>query len=111
MLAIFVTIKVKPGKMEEFVEASLGDARGSVGDEPGCYRFDVLQDPSDPNTAYLYEIYADDAARESHRTMAHYLKWRESVADLVDGDYEVVEMTTTYPSDDGLRTQKPYLLD
>jgi autoinducer 2-degrading protein len=111
MIAIFVTIKVKPGKMEEFVEASLGDARGSVGDEPGCYRFDVLQGRAEPNTAYLYEIYQDDAAREQHRTMPHYLKWRESVADLIEGGYEVVEMTTTYPSEDGLKKQKPHLLD
>ncbi len=111
MIAIFVTIKVKSGKMEEFVEASLGDARGSVGDEPGCYRFDVLQDRADQNTAYLYEIYQDDAAREKHRTMPHYLKWRESVADLIEGNYGVVEMTTTYPSGAGLHKQKPYLLD
>jgi len=111
MIAIFVTIKVKPGKMQEFVEASLGDARGSVGDETGCYRFDVLQHRTDSNTAHLYEIYQDDAAREKHRTMSHYLKWRESVAGLIEGDYEVVEMTTTYPSEAGLRKQKPYLLD
>ena len=111
MIAIFVSIKVKPGMMDAFVEASYGDARGSVGAEPGCFRFDVLNDPSDPNKAYLYEIYEDDDARGAHRTMPHYLRWRETVADMLDGDYEIVEMTTAYPSDEGLRRQKPYLLD
>ena len=111
MIAIFVTIKVKPGMMEEFVEASLGDARGSVGDEPGCFRFDVLQDREDPNMAYLYEIYEDDAARETHRTMPHYLKWREAVADMVEDRYGIVEMTTAYPPTSALHAQKPHLLD
>jgi len=111
MIAIFVKIKIKPDMMADFVEASFGDARGSVGDEPGCFRFDVLQDPSDPNAAYLYEVYEDADARAMHRTMPHYLKWRETVADMLDGDYEVVEMTTAYPSDEGFRKQKPYLLD
>ena len=111
MIAIFVKIKVKPGKMNEFVQASMADARGSVGDEPGCYRFDVLQDREDESAAYLYEIYEDDGAREKHRTMPHFLTWRETVADLIKGGYEVVEMTTTYPSDTALRGQKPYLLE
>ena len=62
MLAIFVTIKVKPGKMEEFVEASRGDARGSGGDEPGCYRFDVLEDATDLDLVHLYEVYEDQDA-------------------------------------------------
>ena len=58
-----------------------GDAVGSNNDEPGCYRFDVLQDNDDPNTIHLYEIYHDEAAVEAHRAAPHYLKWREEVAD------------------------------
>ena len=110
MLAIFVTIKVKPGRMEEFVEASLADARGSVGDEPGCYRFDVLRDSEDDSLAHLYEIYEDAAARETHRTMPHFLAWRAAVADLIEGDYKIVEMSTEFPPDATLRGQKPHLM-
>ena len=56
MLALMVTIKIKPGHREAFMEAMLGDARGSAYDEPGCLRFDVLQDANDPHTLYLYEL-------------------------------------------------------
>ena len=42
MISIFVTIQVKAGFREQFAEASLGDAQGSVRDEPGCFRFDIL---------------------------------------------------------------------
>ena len=111
MLSIFVTIQVKPGFREQFTEASLGDARGSVRDEPGCFRFDILQDGSDPDRFHLYEVYADDAAREAHRGAPHYKKWRETVQDWFDGEPQRVEMATVFPSDDGWRAQKPALLN
>ena len=110
MLAVFVTIQLKPGFRDQFMEASLGDARGSAADEPGCFRFDVLQDNTDPDRFHLYEVYADQAAREAHRQAPHYLKWRETVSDWFDGDLQRVECTTIFPSEDGWRSQKPHLL-
>jgi quinol monooxygenase YgiN len=41
------------------------DGLGSREGRPGCLRFDVFQDDSDPNTIYFYEVYRDDAALES----------------------------------------------
>ena len=55
MYSIFVTIDVKPEHVEEFTQASFGDARGSVRDEPGCFRFDINQDQEIPGRFYLYE--------------------------------------------------------
>ena len=40
MQALMVTIKIKAGHRDAFMEAMLSDARGSVHDEPGCLRFD-----------------------------------------------------------------------
>lgn len=110
MLAVFVTIQLKPGFRDEFIQASLGDARGSVADEPGCFRFDVLQDNTDPDRFHLYEVYADQDAREEHRKAPHYLRWRETVSDWFDGDIQRTECTTVFPSEDGWRSQKPHLL-
>ena len=50
MFALFVTIKIKPGRRDEFIEATMGDAIGSNNDEPGCLRFDVHASDEDPNT-------------------------------------------------------------
>ncbi len=111
MISIFVSIRVKQGYMGRFAEASLGDARGSVGDEPGCFRFDILQDAKNPDLVHLYEVYADQAALDAHREAPHYLKWRSTVSDWFDGEPERIECTTVYPSDDGWRRQKPHLLD
>lgn len=102
MFALFVTVKIKPGHHDAFMEATMGDAIGSNNDEPGCLRFDVLQDSSDPNTVYLYEVYKDKAAWEvAHRQAPHYLKWRETVGDWFDGDPTRVETSTVYPPGDG----------
>jgi quinol monooxygenase YgiN len=109
MFAIFVTVNVKPGMRDAFVKAVLGDAQGSVRDEPGCFRFDVLLDEADPNRLYFYEVYRDQAALEKHRTMPHYTKWRETVKDWFDGPTSRVAAKTAFPSDAGWEKQKPSL--
>ena len=111
MISIFVTIQINPEFTERFRKASLGDAQGSVKDEPGCYRFDILQANADPNRFHLYEVYSDEAALEAHRNAPHYKKWRETVQDWFDGEPQRIVMTTIFPSDDGWQRQKPHLLD
>ena len=99
MHAIFVTIKIKDDYREKFKEASLGDSQGSVRDEPGCLRFDILEDKTDPNKFYLYEVYENEAAHmEAHRNAPHYKKWRETVSPWFDGDIQAVPMNTVFPS-------------
>ena len=86
MIALMVTINIKPGHKEAFMASMLDDARGSNNDEPGCLRFDVLQDNDNPNQIHLYEVYQDDAALDAHRQAPHYLKWRETCAGWFDGE-------------------------
>ena len=81
MIALIVEINIKPGFKEQFMESMLGDARGSNNDEPGCLRFDVLQDNEDENKLHLFEVYEDEAAVEAHRNAPHFIKWREECAD------------------------------
>ena len=109
MIAILVSIRVKPGFMDKFIEASLDDALGSVRDEPGCFRFDVLRDAKDPNLAHLYEVYADQAAIEAHRKMPHYAKWGATVTEWRDGPSSRIEMATVFPSEAGYKKQKHHL--
>ncbi len=74
MRALMVTSKIKAGHRDAFMEAMRSDARGSVYDEPGCLRFDVLHDTKDPHTIYLYEVYRDETAIEAHRQAPHFVK-------------------------------------
>ena len=65
-----------------FIAATRANHEASIR-EPGNRRFDVLQAPNDPARFILYEAYAsaDDAA--AHKATAHYLAWRDAVAELM----------------------------
>jgi quinol monooxygenase YgiN len=72
MLAMWVRVRVKPEGRERFLKAIEVDAEGSERDEPGCSRFNVLQDEQDQNVYYFFEVYRDEAALEAHRAAPHY---------------------------------------
>lgn len=99
MLALLVTIHIQPERRDAFLESMLDDARGSVNDEPGCYRFDVLQDDNDPNTIYLYEIYKDQAAFDAHGKAPHFIRWRDTVKDWYASPISVIRCSTIFPAE------------
>ncbi len=89
MYVILAPIEIKPGFKDRFVEEMLGDARGSVNNEPGCLRFDVIQDSDNPDKIWLYEVYKDEAAFQEHEKAPHFIKWLNAVKDWrVDGPPE-----------------------
>ena len=81
MYIIIVPIQIKEGHKQAFVEAMLDDAKGSLNNEPGCLRFDVVQDAGDANRIWLYEVYVDEAAFQAHLQAPHFIKWRDTVKD------------------------------
>ena len=81
MITLVVRIEIKPGYRRQFMESMLDDARHSIQDEPGCLRFDVLEDHEDSDRIFLYEVYEDNAALEAHGQTPHFLRWKETVKD------------------------------
>jgi quinol monooxygenase YgiN len=101
MKVVSVKFSLKPEFVDRFVEISLGDAKGSVQNEPGCFRFDVFQDEEDPCTVCFYEVYKDDAAFEAHRQMPHYAKWREGFTDeWLAAETQIIRGWSVYPPDE-----------
>ena len=83
MLAIWVKVHVKPEERQRFLGAIEADALGSERDEPGCLRFNVLQDGQDENVYYFFEVYEDEAVLEAHRGMPHFEAWRAAFPDCM----------------------------
>ena len=81
--AVWVQFDVKPGLLPAFLEAARLDAQGSVGNEPGCHRFDILQDPDVANRVYFYEVYEDEAAFAAHREMPHFKTYFSSTETMI----------------------------
>ncbi|MEV0804700.1 putative quinol monooxygenase [Kribbella sp. NPDC050281] len=83
MLSLTVSFQVVPGHLDLLVEAIRTQAERSITKEPGCLYFDVGQDTADDHHVTLYELYADDAAVEAHRSTPHFKVWREALAEHV----------------------------
>jgi autoinducer 2-degrading protein len=97
MLAIWVKVRIKPELRQRFLDAIEVDALGSERDEPGCLRFNVLQDELDENVYYFYEVYTSPAALEAHRATAHYAVWH-AVADTLNGPTEAIRCQPVFPA-------------
>ena len=68
---LVVDFEVKPGTADDVIKYVSENARASVANEPGCYQFDVLRVPDNPNRLMLYEVYENEAAFQSHGGTAH----------------------------------------
>ena len=80
MYIVAVTIFVKPECVEEFIEATLDNARNTRR-EAGNLRFDVLQCEDDAARFLLYEVYKTKDDFAAHQRTEHYARWKQSVAD------------------------------
>ena len=97
--AIWVTVKIKPERREQFLSVIEDDSICSVRDEPGCVRFDVLQEQSDPDTYHFYEVYHDEAAFQAHMKTPHLERWRAAAAECVAENSPTVKLNTMFPRD------------
>ncbi|HEX8968093.1 MAG TPA: putative quinol monooxygenase [Chloroflexota bacterium] len=77
MIALIVSLKVKPEQRQQFLAAAEDDSTCSVRDEPGCLRFDVLQDRNDENHFFFHEVYRDEAALQAHTQAPHFARWSQ----------------------------------
>lgn len=94
--AIIVTIKLQPGKAEEFKPHILANAEAAVRDEPDCHLFHVMQAEDDPDTFIFYEVYTDAASLEVHRQQPHFKKFYEDANHMV-ADRAVQRVTVHNP--------------
>ncbi len=81
-ITMICNVHVKDDSIEAFKEASLANVAGSL-QEPGITRFELMQQVDDPTRFIVYEEYVDQAATLAHKETAHYLTWRETVADMM----------------------------
>ena len=74
MYVILGTIKVRVEHLAEFLVHVRTHATASAR-EPGCVRYDVLQDVDDPQTICLYEVFRSEEALDVHHQQDYYKAW------------------------------------
>ncbi|MBP1667029.1 MAG: Antibiotic biosynthesis monooxygenase [Bacteroidetes bacterium] len=96
MIVTCVYIHVKPEAIGEFIKASEANHSESV-KEPGNIRFDFIQQSDDPYRFMFYEAYESEEAAAAHKNTAHYLKWRETVQEMMAEPRKGVKYTILQP--------------
>jgi len=96
MIVTCVYIHVKPEVIVEFIKASEANHFESV-KEPGNIRFDLIQQADDPCRFMFYEAYESEEAAADHKNTAHYLKWRETVREMMAETRKGVKYTILQP--------------
>lgn len=97
MPTTIVYVKVKAAHLDEFIAACEKNHRASV-QEPGNFRFDVLQQQDDPTCFVLYEAYRSVADISAHKDTPHYHAWRETVADWMEEPRKAVVYNGLFPN-------------
>ena len=95
MHIIHVHIQVKADQIDAFKQATLENAQSSV-QERGIMRFDVIQQADDPARFILIEIYRTPDDQSKHRETPHYLKWRDTVADMMAVPRAAIKFTDVF---------------
>jgi len=96
MIVTCVYIHVKPEAIGEFIKASEANHFESV-QEPENIRFDFIQQSDDPYQFMFYEAYESEEAAAAHKNTAHYLKWRETVQEMMAELRKGVKYTILQP--------------
>lgn len=100
MLVIHVFVHVKPDTLEKFKAAAIENARNSV-QEPDVARFDVIQQQDDPTRFVIVEVYRTPEGPIRHKETAHYRKWRDTVADMMEEPRSSIRYENIFPDDHG----------
>ncbi|HQN19143.1 MAG TPA: antibiotic biosynthesis monooxygenase [Syntrophobacteraceae bacterium] len=98
MVIMHVFVQVKPEYVEAFIAATIENAGASIR-EPGVARFDVIRQSDDPTRFVLVEVYRTADAPARHKETAHYLKWRDTVAEMMAVPRTAVHYTNVFPND------------
>ncbi len=96
MTATLVHVKVKPEFIESFIDATRQNHENSI-KETGNFRFDILQDMTDPAKFILYEVYDSEQAAIAHKQTEHYIVWRDRVANWMAGPREGIKHSLLFP--------------
>ena len=80
MYVVAVTVFVKREQCDDFLRATLDNARNTRS-EPGNLRFDFSQAEGDPTRFLLYEVYKQKDDFAAHQQTEHYARWKSTVTD------------------------------
>ena len=83
MFVVCVEFEIESGQTDVFMAAVRTNAEQSFNQEMGCQQFDVCQDRNSPSSVFLYEVYDDEVAFETHKLTLHYSAFNSAIGGMV----------------------------
>jgi autoinducer 2-degrading protein len=68
--------KILPQHIDDYIE-NMRICAAKSNQEPGCIRYEVMQDVDDPATMCLFQVFADMDAYQAHQDSEHHRVWME----------------------------------
>ncbi len=100
MFIVHVFVHVKENRIEDFIDATVENAKNSL-NEPGIARFDFVQQQEDPTRFVLVEVYRTPEDPAKHKETLHYRKWRDTVAEMMAEPRTAIKFNNVHPDEKG----------
>ena len=82
-ISLVVELKMQPGMRDTFVDRVRQHGETCLDQEPGCLQFDVLVPTDGSDRVFLYEVYADQAAIDTHMATAHMAEYLQDTGPMI----------------------------
>ena len=99
MLIVQVNIDVKKEFLEEFINATIENAKNSI-NEDGIARFDLIQNNEDPTNFQIVEVFRNNDAPAAHKETGHYKKWKSEVEKMMTKPRSSKKFNSLFPGDE-----------
>jgi len=80
MYVITVEFTINPAHQSEFMDAIRQQAHNSLAFEKDCHTFDIAWSEKDQDKVFLYEVYTDRAAFDTHLASSHFKSFDQLVS-------------------------------
>ncbi len=89
MIALIAVLNIKPGMEEKVAYASMKMAEAVNKNEKECLLYEAYMPADGSSEVYILEKYTSMDALDEHRKTSHYLEFKETIKDAVEGPPQV----------------------
>lgn len=82
-IALVVDLKIAAGRMDDFLARVRRHAAACLAEEEGCLHFDILVPVEGVDQVFLYEVYADQAAVDTHLATPRMAQYLEETGEMI----------------------------
>jgi quinol monooxygenase YgiN len=76
MYTVILFNKILAEHVDDYIE-NMRVCAAKTNQEPGCIRYEVMQDVDDPTIMCLFQVFRDEAAYQAHQDSEHHRVWIE----------------------------------